>query len=346
MTNRAGWFLTTAFLLIPAGMAVSADATDPYAEASQSAVRRIEPFVVQLRLVGGASSIDGVPLGRALTGLLLPAEGWVVTTCFGFDEPPNAVIAVLPNGQQTALEMVAVDHLLKIVLLRSDSTVGPREDWPISPDRPVSVGQTVLAAGRSYRADEVNVSRGVVSAVDRLGVAAIQVDAAVSSANYGGPLVDLDGHLLGLLTPLPAAGSERMSAAWYDSGIGFAVPIERVLDSVRVLRTGRERRLGELPFSIDAPGPFSTEVVVAQVSEAVAPDLRVGDRLLTLNGSPVLNQTHAKGLMAGFCEEDEVALTLERAGERIETRVAAIPKSSDLANKKTPRAGGARGVEK
>ncbi|QDU88741.1 putative periplasmic serine endoprotease DegP-like precursor [Pirellulimonas nuda] len=345
MTYRAlSSFFYGAVLIVTARECAARDA-DLYTAATAAAVRQVEPRVVQLRLVGGVSSIEGVPLGRAISGLLLSSDGWVVTTSFGFEDPPTAVIAVLTGGEQLALELVAVDYVLKIALLRPTEADRPGDDWLKPEASPLRVGQTVLAVGRSYNAHAPNVSRGVVSALGRLSARAVQVDASVSSANYGGPLVDLNGHILGLLTPLPAAGSDRMSAEWYDSGIGFAVPIDRVLKSVEILRAGHDRLPGALPFSIDSKNPLASSVTVAKVDDAAAPSLRVGDRLASIESTPVLNPTHALSLMAGFCNGEQACLKLERAGEIFETQVVAIQKKPVESDKKTPRAKIARGVD-
>ena len=56
---------------------------------------------------------------------------------------------------------------------------------------------------------------------------ALQTDAPVSPNNYGGPLVDIRGRVMGILVPLsPQSADEIAGVEWYDSGIGFAVPLE------------------------------------------------------------------------------------------------------------------------
>ena len=84
----------------------------------------------------------------------------------------------------------------------------------------------------------MSISVGVVSALNRMHGRAIQTDANVSATNYGGPLVDLEGRVLGILVPMapqaPGAGEANVTAGseFYDSGIGFAVPLSHVLSVV------------------------------------------------------------------------------------------------------------------
>ena len=88
------------------------------------------------------------------------------------------------------------------------------------------------ASGRSPSAapskpSQPNVSVGIVSALDRIWGKAIQTDAKISPNNYGGPLVDIAGRVLGVLVPMSPDGSGEVAGVeWYDSGIGFAVPLE------------------------------------------------------------------------------------------------------------------------
>ena len=88
-------------------------------------------------------------------------------------------------------------------------------------------------------------SVGVLSATGRIWGKALQTDAAVSPNNYGGPLVDLRGRVLGVLVPLsPQSADEMAGYEWYDSGIGFAVPAEHVLSILPRLKQGRDLYTG------------------------------------------------------------------------------------------------------
>ena len=91
------------------------------------------------------------------------------------------------------------------------------------------VGQWAIAVGRTFESDRTNMAVGILSALDRIWGKAIQTDAAVSPNNYGGPLVDIQGRVLGVLVPLsPEATDEVAGVDWYDSGIGFAIPAEHI----------------------------------------------------------------------------------------------------------------------
>ena len=96
------------------------------------------------------------------------------------------------------------------------------------PRNEMRVGQWAIAVGRTFEGDQPNMSVGVLSALDRIWGKAIQTDAKVSPNNYGGPLVDIRGRVLGVLVPLSPQGHDEVAGVeWYDSGIGFADPAGR-----------------------------------------------------------------------------------------------------------------------
>src|SRR5438093_9851698 len=91
-----------------------------------------------------------------------------------------------------------------------------------APKSDIRVGQTALAVGRTLALDvetPPSVSVGIISAVERIWGKCIQSDAKISPTNYGGPLVDVQGRVLGVLVPAsPRAEGETAGFEWYDSG--------------------------------------------------------------------------------------------------------------------------------
>ena len=146
-------------------------------------------------------------------------------------------------------KVVANDHTRMLTLLKVDA-----KDLPVPrpfPKDEVRVGQWSLALGRTLDPNPdhpPSVSAGIVSAPDRIWGKAIQTDAKVSPVNYGGPLVALDGRVFGRARAgVHRAGEgETAGVEWYDSGIGFAVPLEDVLAVVPRLKGGKDLRRGLL----------------------------------------------------------------------------------------------------
>ena len=124
---------------------------------------------------------------------------------------------------------------------------GNRRRWP-----KCAWGNGAIAVGRTFRArDRPNMSVGVLSAVGRIWGKAMQTDAAVSPNNYGGPLVDIRGRVLGVLVPLsPQSADEMAGVEWYDSGIGFAIPPSTSATSCPRLKQGHDLYAGLAGFNL------------------------------------------------------------------------------------------------
>jgi serine protease Do len=161
---------------------------------------------------------------------------------------------------------------------------------------------------------------GIVSAVQRIWGKAIQTDAKVSPSNYGGPLVDIAGRVLGVLVPLaPDTGSEVAGVDWYDSGIGFAVPLEHVLKVLPRLKEGHDLKPGILGINLKGTDIFSlpAEIAACRVnSPAFKAGIQAGDLVVEADGRPVTRQAQLKTVLGSHYAGDHVALVLERGKEK------------------------------
>src|SRR5205814_158981 len=96
----------------------------------------------------------------------------------------------------------------------------------VAPAKELVEGQWSIALGRTLdpkRDSPPAVSVGIISAVNRIWGKAFQVDAKISPINYGGPVIDVQGRVQGILVPAsPKGDDEAAGYEWYDSGIGFA----------------------------------------------------------------------------------------------------------------------------
>ena len=156
-------------------------------------------------------------------------------------------------------------------------------------------------------------SRGIVSALNRAGGVALQSSAAISPVNYGGPLVGIDGGVLGVLVPLQGATVES-----YDSGIGFAVPwadVQRVvprLEAGEVLRPGV---LGVVP-SADDPDDLDRGVRIEQVSPGSPADVagvRAGWEVLRVGDARVRLGWELRRALSAYYAGDQLELVCRRA---------------------------------
>jgi serine protease Do len=211
-----------------------------------------------------------------------------------------------------------------LVLLKVNG--GEKLAAPQTVDRDdLQVGQTAIAVGRTFDGDQPNLSVGVISATNRIWGKAIQTDAKISPINYGGPLVDLNGRVMGILVPMsPQGEGEIAGAEWYDSGIGFAVPLAEIMPHLDTMKGGEDLHAGLLGVSIKAANPFADPVVIAAVpakSPAKAAGLKVGDKIIECNGKPVERQAQLKHALGAHYAGDRVKVVVLRGEDRIEAEI-------------------------
>jgi serine protease Do len=154
-------------------------------------------------------------------------------------------------------------------------------------------------------------SAGIVSATSRISGKAVQTDANTSPANYGGPLIDLGGHVLGVCVPLsPGAREEAAGAEWYDSGIGFAIPLDGLEGVLARLRTGE--RLQHAFLGVRA-APFGDPPTAAEIEEVIpnSPAAHAGllakDKIVAIGGANVLDVLHLATVIHRYVAGDSIA---------------------------------------
>ena len=175
------------------------------------------------------------------TGLVVDPAGYIVSSAFNFVNKPTSILVRLADGVRKPAKLVATDHSRMLVLLKIDADKAAAGVRNACRSNEMRVGQWAIAVGRTFDSDRPNMAVGILSALDRVWGKAIQTDAAVSPNNYGGPLVDIRGRVLGVLVPLsPEAADEMAGVEWYDSGIGFAIPMEHMQQVLPRLKKGED----------------------------------------------------------------------------------------------------------
>jgi serine protease Do len=295
-------------------------------ETVSAGVLRIEPLALTTA-EGGAEAAAG--RGPA-TGFVI-AKGLVVTTAFAVPDDVDSAVIVLPDGGRRAATVRARDPSRRLVLLAADDLPDPPAAEPLPRDE-LRAGQWAIAVGRAWDTAAASVAVGIVSATDRVWGKAVQTDAAVSPMNYGGPLIDIAGRVIGILTPLPAdTAGMKEGTELYDAGIGFAVPLEDVLAVLPRLERGESLAAGVLGIGYRSRDAINGEPVIASVrqgSPAAKAGLRPRDRIVRLDERTVRRIADARHAIAPRYAGDTITVTVERdAGkepETIETQVTLV----------------------
>ena len=303
-------------------------ATDPpldeqEQQAFQGAADYAQDCVVQVETFGGQEIVNQQFIASGpSTGTILTSDGWIVTSIFQFRGQPASITVVLPDEQRKAAKLVARDHSRELALLKIDidkplraAAMSDRGLWKI--------GQWAIALGKTFDFKVASRSVGILSARGRIWNKAIQTDAKISPQNYGGPLIDLTGSVMGILVPInPGIATEGEVEQWYDSGVGFAIPLGDILARLPKLQRGEDIYPGKAGFRSSSADEFAAEIVLSGVtpgSPAAKAGLKSGDRILGAGPTlptirPVAMHSELKHVMGVIDAEQALVVEVERDG--------------------------------
>ena len=298
-------------------------------KAFQAAVAKVAPSVVRIETVGGLERVQGVLFGTGpTTALVVDGQGYVVSSAFNFLNRPASILVRLPDGARKPAELIATDHSRMLVLLKIHADE-PLPVAAIAPQSEMRVGQWAIAVGRTFEAEKPNLTVGILSALDRIWGKAIQTDAIVSPNNYGGPLVDIRGRVLGVIVPLsPQSADEVAGVEWYDSGIGFAIPAEHIQKILPRLKQGEDLYPGLLGISF-AGSPQTGPAVIAAChpnSPAAKAGLKTGDKIAEIEGRKIRRAIEVKSEISRRYAGDTIHVVVLRDEKRMERALELVAK--------------------
>jgi putative serine protease PepD len=180
------------------------------------------------------------PEGQALgSGFVIDSEGHIVTNDHVVDGA-SSISVEFADGSTYDAELVGTDASTDIGVIKVDAPSSELTPLQLGDSSAVQVGDEVVAIGSPLGLNET-VTSGIVSALNRTITSpnnfsindAIQTDAAINHGNSGGPLLDLQGQVIGI-------NSQIESDSGGNDGIGFAVPSNTVESVVsQLLVTGK-----------------------------------------------------------------------------------------------------------
>ncbi len=301
--------LSCVCLLLVFATTISAqDVNEKNEAAMREAVMKVAPSVAKIETSGGREMATGGGVRRRpgvpnpgsgvrkgvgpTTGLVVSSDGHVLTSAFNFANNPTDIFVTVPGQPRMVAKVVATDSTRMLTLLKIDA-----RNLPVPAAYPASeiqIGQWSLALGRTLppeMSDVPSASAGIISALGRMHGKVMQTDAKVSPTNYGGPLVAIDGRVFGILVPASPRGEGEVSGVeWYDSGIGFAVPLQDVFKVLPKMIEGKDLRRGLLGIAPKTQDQYLEEPIIGTVSPdsaALKAGIKAGDKLVKIDGKPV-----------------------------------------------------------
>ncbi len=336
MARRLLYPLLAALAVAPAARADD-DLDELQEKAIKAAVRAVAPSVVQIETSGGTEVVSAGPAGMIrrgigpTSGLVVSADGYVISSAFNFINKPTAIrVAVPGHPNRYVAKVVATDQTRMLTLLKLEELGNAKLPVPApAPKAGVKIGHTAIAVGRTLAPTVEampSVSVGIISALERIWGKAVQTDAKVSPVNYGGPLIDLYGRVIGVLVPAsPRAEGETAGFEWYDSGIGFAIPLEDINRVLPRLKAGTPDKpvtlkRGLLGITMQGQDQFGEAPKIATVapgSPAEKAGIKPGDTITAIDGKPVASQAQLLHQLGARYEGDAVSVKLKRGKEEI-----------------------------
>lgn len=268
---------------------------------------------------------SGEVVGESIgTGLIVTSDGEIITNAHVVGDAKTVNVRLVGESEPRQAAVVASDPAADLALLRIDAT-GLVPATLATPDD-VRLGDQVMAIGYALDLDgDPSVTVGIISALGRAletetGVLSglIQTDAAISSGNSGGPLVNALGQVVGINTLVVTAQSGATS-----NGLGFAISSGTVQAAIGALRdqaNGQVQPAGFLGVNLVArhdggSGALVSEVVVGSPADDAG--IEVDDVVIAVDEQVVDGQVSLVGAIRGRKPGDSVSVTLVRGGQQL-----------------------------
>ncbi|GHJ58869.1 peptidase S1 [Nocardioides sp. OK12] len=318
----------------PSGVQTSQVVDTPVSDAEPGSVQQVAetvlPSVVRIDVSSGQEGGSGSGIVLSSDGQILTNEHVIAAAGEGAD-----ITVSFDDGSRATATVLGADPLTDTAVIQAEgvegltpATIGSSED--------LRVGQEVVAIGSPFGLD-ATVTSGIVSALDRpVGVAsdasgdatiypAIQTDAAINPGNSGGPLVDTNGHVVGINSSIRTSGSTS-GASGGSIGLGFSIPIDEVLPIVEQMAAGETPTHARLGISVSdataAEGQSGAEAVIGALvrevgegSTAGDAGLEPGDVVVRVDDTMITGSDSLVATIRSYRPGDTVTLTFVRDGE-------------------------------
>ena len=245
---------------------------------------------------------DFSPIESSATGLIYSIDGYIVTNSHVIKNT-ESISVTLPGGEKFSAEIIGYDTLTDLALLKIEvdnlhaSNIGDSDN--------LMVGEWVIALGNPLGlfdlSNQSTATRGIISGLnidfgvqnhEHIYTDMIQTDASINNGNSGGPLINMQGEVIGINTFIMTGGDKNQGSI----GIGFSIPINRVTNIIHELLVyGEVQRTYTLGFKVkpmnlnrqkylNAPSLNGVNVIdVENKSSAMNAGLQVGDIILRVD---------------------------------------------------------------
>ena len=272
--------------------------------------------------IGGAGTSVG-------TGVITTTDGEILTNAHVVEGATEIRVRLAGESEPRDATLLAADSGNDLALLRIEGDEFAAAEFA-DPEE-IAIGDEVMAIGFALDLDgDPSVTKGIVSALNRTIVTSsdavldglIQTDAAISSGNSGGPLVNSLGQVVGINTAV--ARGDTFTAA---TNIGFAISAAETLPIVESLReqaNGEPREEGFLGVTLADRTDGGQGAIIATVEDdtpAAAAGLLEGDIVIEIDDAPIEGLAGLVAAIRDLEPGDETEIVVLREGELMDFTV-------------------------
>jgi len=265
------------------------------------------------------------------SGAIISPDGYIITNNHVVDGASSLQV-IFSDGTQRDATLVGADSLMDLALLKVDGAVPTY--IPIGDSDVLRQGETVIAIGSPLGEYKNSVTVGVISALNRnldggMPEGLIQTDAAINNGNSGGPLINMNGEIIGINTMVVRQSGNSTVV----EGLGFAIPsnvMRRVSEQLIAKGEVRYPFLGITYVMITADiaeqyqlaakqGAYITSVIDGGPVASVG--IKAGDVITAFEGVRLGQQASLPGVLLQHQPGDNVVLSILRDGQESEYTV-------------------------
>ena len=236
------------------------------------------------------------PVYSVGSGFVIDKAGYILTNAHVIDNAAKIVVR-LNSGDEFPAQLIGTDEETDLAVLKIEAG-RELQALKLADSNQVRVGDWVLAVGSPFGLSRT-VTAGIVSQVKREtpdGSAFqqfIQTDAAINRGNSGGPLVNLDGEVIGINSQIATTTGDY-------NGVGFALPSTEASAVAKQIIEGGKVKRGFLGVNLDSVKAEYAKVyglgetrgaiitgIATPISAAARAGLKAGDVIVEFDGKPV-----------------------------------------------------------
>ena len=267
------------------------------------------------------------------SGVLISEDGYSLTN-HHVAGTQNTTKVTLHNGKQYSAKLICTDTLGDLSLFKIDLGEEKMPFIALGDSDKLEMGQYVVACGNPFGITQRDadskfyptITLGIISAIHRNQQTyfdCIQTDASVNPGNSGGPLVTLDGKLVGINGRIATRYMNRVN-----SGVGYAIPSNQIKNFLPEMKNGgTEGKIyhgqikGLAITTALTDGQGARVAGVTGRSTAQKAGFQTGDMIVKVDKAPVFNRERFLGAMGTYPEGAEVTVVVRRDGEEVKLEV-------------------------